>query len=186
MQYDFDPPVLLPTVGCRIRGNRIGFAAALGSQARAIADNVTDDLRRRFRARHGELKIGRELYVMDRLVIGIPNHLHTPPLRLERTADAFEQRDEAGLDGGAAGSEHAAIADAHDRCRRCAEHGDKASVYLGLEEGTERVDRGQNGRRRWFHGSDAGNPRHMRGRRIQHAREQIVGSGVEAQQEPDE
>ena len=49
---------------------------------------------------------------MDRLIVGIPDHLHIPLLRLKRLADTVKQREKAGLECGTARREHAAVADA--------------------------------------------------------------------------
>ena len=66
-------------------------------------------------------------------------------------------------------------------------HGDEALVDLGLEKRAQRVNYRQNGRRA---GGSTGAARAICGIRVgrhaQHAREQIVGRGVEAEREPDE
>src|SRR5271155_5086926 len=186
MQYDLDPPVFLPALDRCVAGDRIGFAAALRGQARGVTDRVAEDLFRRLRTRNRELKVRRKLYIVDRLIVGVPDHLHIPPLLFEGTADPVEQRDETRLDDGAARSEHAAVADAHDGRRRCAKYRDEALVDLGLEKCAKLVDGGQNGRRWRLYRGGADNLRHLYRRHIQHAREQVVRRGVEAQREPNE
>ena len=142
------------------------------------------------RPRRGELEVRRETARVDRLIVGVADHLDRSRLALQRVADALEQRREARLDRGAARGEHAAVADAHDRVGWCADHRDQTLVDLRAS-GRCRACRprpaaGAGGGRRRLHRGDARDLRHVRRGGVEHARKQIVGGRVERRREPHE
>src|SRR5580698_9224741 len=75
LEPDLDTAVLFSLLRRRVLVEGIGFAAPFRGDAGRIAHLRGDDRSCRVGARRGQLEIGRKLDRMNRLVVGIADHL---------------------------------------------------------------------------------------------------------------
>ena len=173
VQHDLDPPVLLAALGVVL--GAIGSASARPSAAdpRRVAESRAMMAAHGAGARGGELEVRREAHGVDRLVVGVVDHLQRSasrcagPRRSARSSgsDAGRHVRAAGLNIERSVMRTTGVAGVPSRLTR-------SSVDLRLQAGAQPIEHRRLGwrRRRWqrLHDRRAGHLRHVRRRCGEH------------------